>query len=295
MPNIVFLSTDNLDGYFVYDELLIPYFEKEGWHVSTLSWHDTTIDWNQYDYVIVRSTWDYQQYADKFLACLARIDNSSATLLNPLQLIKWNIKKHYLRDLEEQNITILPTQWFHRFDEQALLDCFDTFATDTLIIKPVLSANADDTFKLALDNVDEHLKTLRACFLNRECMVQPFIKDVQSEGEYSLFYFGGKFSHGILKVPKKGDFRVQEEHGGELFSITPHHEGFEQMCKVSEKALSAMPTQALYARVDLVRFNNDWAVMELELIEPSLYFNLDPQSPSRFVEAMLTYHRQGQR
>lgn len=290
MPHAVFLSTDNLEEFFVYDELLIPYFEQNNWQVSTLSWHDNTIDWNQYDYVIVRSTWDYQQNAEAFIECLERIDSSSATLLNPLSLIKWNIKKHYLRDLQKQNITIVPTQWFSYFDAREFLTCFDTFSTDTLIIKPVLSANADDTFKLNRVDVDDKLAMLETCFASREYMVQPFMNNIQNEGEYSLFYFGGAFSHGILKVPKQGDFRVQEEHGGALFSINPNDDGFSQMGKVAEKALAAMPTQALYARVDLIRYGNDWALMELELIEPSLYFNLDEQSPRRFVDAMLRYH-----
>ena len=292
MPHVVLLSTDNLEEFFVYDELLIPYFEQHDWQVSTLSWHDNTIDWNQFDYVVVRSTWDYQQQADAFMACLERIDNSSATLLNPLSLIKWNIKKHYLRDLEKHNVTIVPTRWFSHFDEDEFLACFNEFNTDTLVVKPVLSANADDTFKLTVGHANEKMELLKGCFYKREFMVQPFMKNVIDEGEYSLFYFGGAYSHGILKVPKKGDFRVQEEHGGRLFSIDSDNDGFSQMCNVSEKALKAMPAQPLYARVDLVRLGDDWAVMELELIEPSLYFNLDNQSPERFVNAMLSYHQQ---
>ena len=117
-------------------------------------------------------------------------------------------------------------------------------------------------------------------------MIQPFLTSIVEEGEYSLFYFGGAFSHAIKKVPQEGDFRVQEEHGGRLHPVNVD----EVQLAVAKKALSAMPCNALYARVDLVRQNSNWAIMELELIEPSLYFNLDEDSPVRFVEALLAFH-----
>ena len=112
------------------------------------------------------------------------------------------------------------------------------------------------------------------------------LNSVVEEGEYSLFYFGGAFSHAIKKVPKQGDFRVQEEHGGSLHLVTVDSEQLD----IAQKALLAMPCEALYARVDLVRQKGEWAIMELELIEPSLYFNLDKQSPLRFVEALVNCH-----
>ncbi|APE04507.1 hypothetical protein BM528_00890 [Alteromonas sp. RW2A1] len=83
MPQVVFLSTDNLEAFFVYDELLIPYFNELRWSVTTLSWHEKNVDWNQFDYVVVRSTWDYQHHADTFAEVLESIDKSSATLCTP--------------------------------------------------------------------------------------------------------------------------------------------------------------------------------------------------------------------
>lgn len=289
MPKVAFLSTDNLEAFFVYDELLIPHFETKGWQVATVSWHATATDWNQFDYVIVRSTWDYQQYPAAFIQCLEEIEASNAILLNPLSLIKWNIEKYYLKDIASQGVHIVPTDWQEKFDAARLLAQFDEFATDTLIIKPVLSANADDTFKLSRDDITEHMPELTNCFAERAHMIQPFLDSVVEEGEYSLFYFGGHYSHGILKVPQRGDFRVQEEHGGQLYSI----DATDSMLTVADQALKAMPAEALYARVDLIRMHEQWAVMELELIEPSLYFNLDPASGPCFVDALLSFHQHG--
>lgn len=290
MPAIAFLSTDNLEDFFVYDELLIPFFEKRGWSVETVSWHSDSPNWDKFDYVIVRSTWDYQQHAEDFLVCLEGIDTSSAVLLNPLSLMKWNIEKLYLKDLQSNGVPIVETMWGTEFNNGVIEEAFAHFSCDTVVIKPTLSANADDTFKLSTADWHVNERVLYDTFQQRDFMIQPFLSSVVDEGEYSLFYFDGEFSHAIKKVPQKGDFRVQEEHGGSLHSITVDSE----QLAVAEKALAAMPCDALYARVDLVKQNNNWVIMELELIEPSLYFNLDPQSPFRFVEALVRFHASAQ-
>ncbi|GMM71612.1 hypothetical protein MTsDn5_15640 [Alteromonas gracilis] len=286
MPSVAFLSTDNLEDFFVYDELLVPYFNQKGWKVETVSWHTNAENWGRFDYVIVRSTWDYQQHAEAFLACLKQIDASSTTLLNPLRLMQWNIEKYYLKDLQQKGVPIVKTIWETTFDNAVIDKAFDEFSSGAIVIKPVLSANADDTFKLERETWKESAGVLSNTFKQRDFMIQPFLSSIVEEGEYSLFYFGGAFSHAIKKVPQEGDFRVQEEHGGRLHPVSVD----DVQLAVAEKALSAMPCNALYARVDLVRQNNNWAIMELELIEPSLYFNLDEDSPVRFVEALLAFH-----
>ena len=285
MSQIVFLSTDNLDDFFVYDELLIPHFEDIGWSVETISWHEQNVNWDQYDYVIVRSTWDYQQYPDTFLNTLEIINKSSAILLNPLELMSWNIEKQYLKDLAGAGIPIVDTRWGERFAPQDIHNALARFNTKEVVIKPTLSANADDTFRVSSSNMAEIMPSLLTTFAARRYMIQPFLSSVVEEGEYSLFYFGGCYSHAILKVPQQGDFRVQEEHGGQLLAV----EANIAQQEIAQRALEAMPAQALYARVDLVRQENEWAIMELELIEPSLYFNLDTSSPARFVKALSTF------
>jgi glutathione synthase/RimK-type ligase-like ATP-grasp enzyme len=115
-------------------------------------------------------------------------------------------------------------------------------------------------------------------------MVQPFLKNIIKEGEYSLFFFNGKFSHSVLKKPKENDFRVQEEHGGNIQPLKVNTE----LISIAENIIKQLFTVPLYGRVDLVRnTQNEFAIMELELIEPSLYLNKDPQSPQRFAEAFV--------
>ena len=279
MPYCAFLTMDSLEEFEVYDELLIEPLANLGWSVDMVSWRDQNVNWDQYEAVIIRSPWDYQQDVSKFMQVLKTIDDSTAQLENPFSLVKWNIDKIYLRELEEQGILTVPTLWGVQLKKDELLDAFDKLDTGELVIKPTISANADDTFRIKpeidLETMDEILKT----FKTRAYMIQPFMEKIVTEGEYSLFYFGGEYSHTILKTPKKNDYRVQEEHGGVLASVEPE----DQLLNRARQTMQQVRPEPLYARADYVRNDkDDFALMELELIEPSLYFNMDPDSPKRF-------------
>ncbi|MEO1727471.1 MAG: hypothetical protein AAFR95_10595 [Bacteroidota bacterium] len=272
-------------GFVIDDDLAVAPLAALGWHVDRVPW-TSHVDWDAYDLVIIRSPWDYQHHAEAFLTVLAEIEASSARLENPLALVRWNLEKGYLRDLEADSIAIVPTAWSQGLDTKlggALDGYFDAFDTDQLIVKPTVSANADDTFWLTQPLDDATRTTLAATFADRACMVQPFVPAVLSEGEFSLFYFAGAYSHTILKTPKPKDFRVQEEHGGLIRAIRP-----EPVLRERADAVMATLTPApLYARVDFVRMPvGTFAVMEVELIEPALYLRMDADAPERFAHAV---------
>ena len=197
-------------------------------------------------------------------------------------------------------VSIVPTLWHKNFSSDDVAGFFDYFSCDQLVIKPRISANADNTFWLKKETAEQFTNQLTAVFSDSEFMVQPFISSVIEEGEFSLFYFDGQYSHAILKTPKQDDFRVQEEHGGRLQTITPE----KNLLKQAEATLSAITDitgeMPLYARLDFVRLNTltadaiskddantAFGMMEAELIEPSLYFNMDDQSAHRFAKAFV--------
>ena len=165
---------------------------------------------------------DYQNAADEFLTVLKEIEKATH-LENPRSLVEWNFRKTYLRDLENLGISIIPTLWRDRLSaESDELDVFfSALETDELVIKPVISANADGTFRLSRDFSHTARQELARTFQSKECMIQPMMQSVVEEGEYSLFYLAGECSHAVLKTPKSGDFRVQEEHGGHIQAIAP--------------------------------------------------------------------------
>lgn len=282
MKNIAFLSMDSLDGFVSDDELAIPFLNNLGFNVDTISWRQKN-DWDKYEMAILRTTWDYQNDPGYFLSVLNEINSSSAILQNDFELIKWNINKKYLKDLEGKNIDIVPTIWKEKFDDACLEDFFSYFNTEELIIKPVISANADNTFRIKKNEINNYNKELHKIFKKVPFMIQPFMKNIIDEGEYSLFYFGNDYSHAILKKPKPKDFRVQEEHGGIITSIKPE----KKLINIGRNIITLLSSVPLYSRIDLVRnSNNNFELMEVELIEPALYFRTDALSPKRFASAI---------
>ncbi|MFT4806790.1 MAG: glutathione synthase/RimK-type ligase-like ATP-grasp enzyme [Paraglaciecola sp.] len=283
MKRCAFLSMDSLEDFFSYDQMLFEPLKVVGWLAEEVSWRKPDVNWNDYDAVVIRTTWDYQDDVEGFLACLQRIEASTAVLQNSLKIVEWNISKSYLNDLQNQGINVVPTLWFDSFSLTELQAGFSHFDTPEIVLKPLISAGADHTYRLTLKNLKEQAEGLKTVFAQRQFMLQPFLPGIIDEGEYSLFYFAGHYSHSILKQPQSGDFRVQEEHGGQLKSIQP----CEDMLTTARHCLAALPADVLYARIDLVRHNNEFAVIEIELIEPSLYFNMDAESPHRFVDAFV--------
>jgi glutathione synthase/RimK-type ligase-like ATP-grasp enzyme len=272
---------DSLEEFECYDHLLFEPLEQLGWSVEEVSWRNRQVDWSQFEVVVIRSPWDYQQDPGAFMDVLEEIEQSSAALENSLDLVKWNIDKTYLRDLKKQGIEIVPSLWREHFNAQEWPDFYEELQSEEIIIKPTVSANADDTYRIKRSESDHSSDKLSSIFADRPFMVQPFMDKIITEGEFSVFFFGDTYSHTILKTPKAKDFRVQEEHGGTLKTVEPG----EDLLRSAYKLLEVITPRPLYSRMDYVRTENDsFALMELELIEPSLYFNMDPKSPQRFAK-----------
>jgi hypothetical protein len=270
-------------GDFVTDyDVSIPAMMTLGWQVDTVVWDDPAIDWDTFDSVYLCTPWDYPDKLDLFLAVLDAIDRSSAVLINELSLVRWNLRKTYLRDLEERGGEIVPSLWYDDFDPLRLAESFTRLGTATTVIKPEVGANAADTFVLREPLPADRLQGLAKIFAGRPHFIQPFMENVRREGEYSLFYFDGRYSHAILKVPAVGDFRSQEEHGAEILPVAPPS----GLPEAGDRIMGLVEPVPAYARADFVRDSGDrFLLMELELIEPSLYLRTDAGAAARFARA----------
>lgn len=281
MPRVAYLSMDSLDGFFVYDALTHEPLAALGIEVETIPWRRPDVDWDRFDAVVIRSTWDYQDDPEAFLASLRRIDASGAALFNPLEVVRWNLDKHYLRDLREAGVAVVDTRFVTSPGETDLDRAFRRFGTTEIVVKPTVSANADHTYRVRVDDASA-IRAVTAALRGRDAMIQPFLSAIATEGEFSLFYFDDAYSHSVLKTPVEGDFRVQEEHGGRLAAVEPEP----ALRAAADRARTALPGDLLYARVDFVRTGGGFELMEAELIEPSLYFELDERSAGRFTAAL---------
>jgi hypothetical protein len=277
---------DSTEGWSIDADLGIAPLEARGWAVEQVPWRRPGVDWNGFDAVYIGTPWDYPQDVGRFMEVLDRIDRSRAVLVNDFALVRWTLPKTYLRDLEQQGVDIVPSDWHTHLEKGALAGFFDRIGKDSLIIKPVVSTNATDTHLLTRESASIEEPALLQTFRNRAFVVQPFIDNIQTEGEYSLFYFGGRFSHAIRKVPKASDFRVQEEHGAGIAAVAPRGEQIE----CADRILALVRPTPVYARCDLVRGSDGrLLLMELELIEPSMYLRMHPDAPERFAAAFDRY------
>lgn len=282
MKQCAFLTLDVRGDFVIDDEHAVQPLADLGWQVSIVSWRQREIPWSHYDAVIIRSTWDYWNDVDGFLEVLQTID-ASTRLANSLQLVRWNLAKTYLREIEQKGVAIVPTFWPQQLDAVSVDGFFGQLACAEIVIKPVVGANGEDTFRLRRGFDPAELSGIMPLFRNRPSMVQRFMPCILAEGEYSLFFFNGDFSHAILKVPATGEFRSQEERGAEIRPVRPER----KLLQRGQQALQTIDPTPLYARIDMVRDEaGDFVVMELELIEPSLYLRTDPGAPARFAEAL---------
>ncbi|MDQ6939915.1 MAG: hypothetical protein M3119_07125 [Verrucomicrobiota bacterium] len=277
MKSLAFLSADHLKDYVIDDDLAYLPLRNLGWEVKTISWRNDKVDWSQFECAIIRSTWDYQRDLPGFLVTMADIAKATR-LANPIEIVRWNAEKTYLRELENRGARVVPTIWKKAGADEAEIDLsFDEFETSHLVLKPTISANAENTMRLTRGSTHDI-----SMFAARSYMVQPFMRGIVEEGEFSLFYFNREFSHAILKKPKPKDFRVQEEHGGTILGIEPPPD----LLAAGDRVMDLLDSSLLYARVDFVRDGDAFLLMELELIEPSLYLRMDENAPRRFARAI---------
>ncbi|MEZ6003965.1 MAG: hypothetical protein R3F17_06070 [Planctomycetota bacterium] len=288
MPRIAFLTAgcmlpdapDRREDHWEFDlewNALQPACEAAGLQIEPMVWDGPEVLTEAFDAYVVGTTWDYAERHGEFLERLAELDRRGV-LLNPLRTIAWNSHKSYLRELEQRGVPVVPTLWREDATEASLQDAFETLGCDEIVIKPQVGAGAwrqERVRKGAPWPSPDRLPP-------GTCMVQPFLPRACDEGEFSLVYFDGVFSHCAQKRPAPGDYRVQSIYGAREVAVDPPAD----MRAVARQVLEATAGPLLYARVDLMRDGNTWRLMELELIEPYLYPEQGPHMGMHFANAL---------
>ena len=221
-----------------------------------------------FDLVLPLLVWGYQSDCPRWFALLDQLEQQRIILANPVSVLRWNSNKSYLLELEKAGVAIVPTLISAALTANDIAQAVQTFETDHLVVKPPISGGADGTYRL------QNGQPLPGDIAGKEMLIQPFQPAIAEEGEYSLFYFAGTFSHAILKRPAKGDFRVQEFLGGSE-SGTDCPEGAQDLAVQARQAAEQILglETLLYTRADMLRdADGRFRLMELELIEPSLFF-----------------------
>ena len=267
------------------DELIIQALAERGLSVIRADWADPDYDWSKAKIAIFRTTWDYFERFEEFMKWLNKMKNI-VHFINPIELIMWNLDKHYLQDLSNKGVNITDTKFVESGEQTTLSKLFHDAAWTDAILKPAVSGSARHTYRLSENNLADHEAIFQRLIAKESMLLQPFQNSVLKRGEVALMYFDGNYSHAILKVAQPGDFRVQSEFGGTVHNYTPTAEEV----ILGEKTIQACSPIPTYARVDIIEDNNGIAaVMELEIIEPELWFRYFPAAADAMANAIVKH------
>lgn len=259
------------------DNGLIAALRSHGIECTTRMWNDPSVDWAAFDALLVRSTWDYFHHYTEFLGWYARIAELGVTIVNPLPLLVWNSDKRYLLDLATLDIPIIPTTLARGEELQAALASM----SGDVVVKPSVSGGAWHTVRGRIGS-DEFQQALALLPRELDYLLQPFMPQIVEEGEWSLLFFGGVYSHAVLKKPGADDYRVQTYFGGTAGLTEPTAE----ILAAARRALQAVAElghrDQAYVRVDGVVDAGVFRIMELEFIEPFLHFAAHPPAAALF-------------
>jgi glutathione synthase/RimK-type ligase-like ATP-grasp enzyme len=279
---IALLTCQKLPNLLESERQLIPELAKHNIIAQAVIWKDKTINWKDFDLLIFRNTWDYYENQIEFDLWLELIEKLEIKTLNSISIINQNKHKFYLREFEKQGIKIIPTVFIEKTNNLDLQEIIPN-QWKKAVIKPAYSAGSYQTklFEITdLQKINQEYKIIAA---QKELLLQQFMPEIQTLGETSFVFFNKQFSHAVNKKPVNDDFRIQQQFGGIYSLVNPS----QLIIEKAQQIVETFQENLLYARVDGIIIDNDFYLMEVECLEPDLYFNLAEGSLEKFVNSIL--------
>lgn len=282
ISTLAWVTTRGARGLDEDEPLALDALARAGVAVDVVDWDDPEVDWSAFDRVVLRSAWDYAERLPEFLDWLARVD-STTDLVNPLPAVRWSLDKQYLRELAAAGVPITPTAFVAPGTEPEL-------PPGKFVVKPAVGAGsrgASSYGPAQHSAAADHVSRLHAG--GQTVLVQPFVSSVATEGEWPLVFLGGEYSHAASKrvaLPEAGSV-------DELFAAESNasHAATAEQIRVATAALDVVAEQfgrLAYSRVDLVRADDGTSqILEVELVEPSLFLSYDPEAATRLAAALI--------
>jgi len=275
--NIAFVTYAKSPRFTPSDKLLVKLLESFGHKLFPAPWDNPKIDWREFDVLILRSCWNYHLHIDGFLSWLNDIRQLGLKLWNPYQIVRWNIDKKYLFNLEKKGIEIIPTKLMKKNSSLSLKEIFSQTNWQEIVVKPTVGGMAEGIFWVAKDHALRKQKEFSALLKHNNCLIQPLIPEIYG-GEISMIFFGKEFSHAVIKRPRHREFRVNYRFGGTFKKIDLSADVIDQ----GQKIIDSIKGKLLYARVDGIIRYGKFLLMELELVEPHLFLDLYPPAALQF-------------
>jgi glutathione synthase/RimK-type ligase-like ATP-grasp enzyme len=239
-------------------------------------WDDPHVDWTQFDLVLIRTTWDYQEKREAFVSWVRHVP---VPLYNPASIVEWNTHKAYLRDLEAAGVPIVPTEWLARGTKPDIASLCERRNWPRAFLKPCIGATSRETLRFDAGDpaAQQHAERLLG---HEDLMLQPYLSRVEMDGELSAIFVDGELTHAVRKVPVPGDYRVQDDFGAKDYGIE-----FPDVA-LARRVVEAVDGRLLYARADFLISDDGLMLTELELVEPSFFFRHAAYAAERLADAI---------
>jgi len=250
---------------------LVAEFERRGATAGPAVWTADEPDWADFDVLLLRSCWDYHERIDDFRDWLTAVERAGAAVLNPPDVVRWNVHKFYLRDLAAAGVPVLDTAFVERGSDRSLAGVLDDRGWSEAVVKPAVATSSTGAWRASRADPDE--QRFRDAVGDADTLVQRFAPEIR-DGERSLSFLGGEFAHAARRVPAADDFRAHHRYGGDSTPYDPAGETVAQAADALAAArdhLGVSATDLPYARVDGVLRDGQFVLMELELVEPYLW------------------------
>ncbi|MEJ7733759.1 MAG: hypothetical protein WKG00_31760 [Polyangiaceae bacterium] len=281
-PRVALVTSEAFPELFSDDQLLIPALAELGVRAEPAVWSRGDVDWTAFDALVIRSPWDYFERPVEFRRWLDARIASGITLCNAGETILWNFDKRYLAGMAEAGVATVPTLFVGQGASDDIAALVRARGWDDIVIKPTVAGGAYRTHRLRVADYARYAEDVATTLKDRGVLVQPFLPEIVAEGELSLLFFDGVFSHAACKRAKAGDYRVQFTFGGTFDRVEMAPALIEQ----ARACIAHAPGSPAYARVDGVLQDGRFILMELEVFEPFLFLALEPEAPRRLALAI---------
>jgi glutathione synthase/RimK-type ligase-like ATP-grasp enzyme len=280
--NLALATSRDLPDLWDGDRIFLDELRRRGHRAEPAVWDDEHADWTQRDAVIVRSCWDYHLKPDRFAGWIDRVSRAGVRLINPAETLRWNMHKGYLFDVARAGGRVPATRVAPRGAGGSLASRLGDASWPAAVVKPAISSTGHGTRLVRGTPSPEDERAFGEALSAGDVLLQEYVPEVGLRGEWSLVFFDGRYSHAALKRAAPGEFRVHIEWGGTVESGEPPAALIDE----AQRLVTAMRLDAAYARVDGTEAGGGLVVMELELLDPELFFDRHPEAAARLADAV---------
>lgn len=280
MKTIALLTNSEWSNLSTDHQLLIEPLKRHGFSPQPIVWDNKNTNWDNFDIIVIASAWGYYKKVEEYLELIVKIDKLNIPLWNPPNVIKWNVNKKYLLELKEKGASIVPTllvtnkSSIKKIGEEILKNNWKE-----IILKPVFGGGGYNVLRGNINSFNIIKSYIQKFSLTSDIIIQPLMKEVIDEGEYSFIFIGGEYSHTIISIQSSRTLNVVRKYST-IKKVTPPKE----LIKQATDIYNLLPSTLLYARIDAVNINGKLCLMEAEINEPRLYFGMHPQSIEKFIQ-----------